>query len=53
MIYKRLNYSWVSEKSIDGITYSLWRCDSKPKKCIIVANGEVIDFYTVDEWRKI
>lgn len=53
MIYKRLDYSWVNEKTIDGIVYSLWRCDTNPKKCIIVANDIVIDYYSVEDWRKL
>lgn len=49
MIYKKHNYSWVSEREKDGILYTAWRSDDNPKKCLITYEDEVVK---VDDLRK-
>ena len=34
------DYSFVSEKIIDGDTYTAYRSDKRQKNCIIVKNGK-------------
>ena len=53
MTYYGKQYSWVNEKVIDGITYQVYRCDTNPKKCLLLTDGEVTDSnYDIKEWSK-
>jgi len=57
MIYKKKNYSWVNEKTIDGVRTIIYRCDLEPSKCIKVVNGKVKknieNIEMRKEWRKL
>ena len=52
MIYLDKNYSWVTEKKINGVLHQVYRCDTNPKKCILIVGENITDF-DIKDWGKI
>jgi len=49
MIYKKHNYSWVTER--EG--KQLWRCDDDPTKLIVVEGEKITEIKSVKEWEEL
>jgi len=54
MTYKNKKYAWVNEKTVDGITYAIYRCDTDPSKCLLLTGDTVTDEnFDIKNWSSI
>lgn len=54
MKYKNKQYNWVNEKVVDGVLYQCFRCDTDPRKDIMVIDGKISTPKSLkNEWKAL